>query len=140
MSLQRVARSYDEHVVAHEWLDARLNGRARVGLPWPSLLAFMRLSTNPRFFPRPLSMAAAWEQVRAWLAVPTAWAPVPTDSHADVLDALITDQGLTPKLLSDAHLAALAIEHGLTLCSADADFARFPGLSWENPLATRRSG
>lgn len=133
-------RAYDEHEAAHAWLDDRLNGRAKVGLPWPSLLAFMRLSTNPRFFPRPLSMAAAWEQVRSWLAVPTAWSPVPTESHSEVLDALVTGQGLTPKLVSDAHLAALAIEHGLVLCSADADFARFAGLQWDNPLASKRRG
>ncbi|MCC6623372.1 MAG: PIN domain-containing protein [Deltaproteobacteria bacterium] len=130
--------SYEQHHEAHAWLDERLNGRAKVGLPWPSLLAFMRLATNPRFFPRPLSMATAWAQVRDWLALPTTWVPTPTDAHADVLDGLVVGQGLTPKLVTDAHLAALAIEHGLVLCSCDADFARFEGLTWSNPLAPAR--
>lgn len=126
--------SYREHPVAHSWLDQRLNGRAKVGLPWPSLLAFMRLATNPRFFPRPLSMDGAWRQVREWLALETTWTPAPTSAHATVMEPLVVGQGLTPKLVSDAHLAGLAIEHGLILCSADADFARFPGLLWNNPL------
>jgi uncharacterized protein len=126
--------SYDEHDAAHAWLDDALNGRARVGLPWPSLLAFLRLSTNPRFFPRPLSMREAWSQVREWLALPTVWTPAPSESHSAILDTLIADQGLTPRHISDAHLAALAIEHGLILCSRDADFARFSGLTWMDPL------
>lgn len=129
--------SYDEHETAHAWLDERLNGRAKVGLAWPSLLAFLRLSTNPRFFRRPLPMERAWQQVREWLALPSTWAPAPTEDHGEVLDKLVVGQGLTPKLVSDAHLAALAIEHGLVLCSADADFARFRGLRWDNPLAAR---
>lgn len=132
-------RSYDEHETAHEWLDERLNGRAKVGLPWPSLLAFMRLATNPRFFPRPVSMSEAWSQVRSWLSIQIVWAPSPTEAHAEVLDRLVVGQGLTPKLVSDAHLAALAIEHGLVLCSADGDFARFTGLRWENPLSSLRT-
>lgn len=126
--------SFREHSVAHDWLDRQLNGVERVGLPWPSLLAFLRLATNTRFFPRPLSMADAWLQVREWLALECTWTPAPGTSHAQVLDGLVGPGGITPKLVMDAHLAALAIEHGLTLCSADADFARFPGLRWTNPI------
>jgi hypothetical protein len=127
--------SFPEHETAHRWLDERLNGVDRVALPWPSLLAFLRLSTNTRLFPRPLSMAAAWQQVRSWLSLETAWTPGPTGAHEDVLGDLLAPGGITPKLVMDAHLAALAIEHGLVLCSADGDFGRFSSLRWHNPLA-----
>ncbi|HUP24298.1 MAG TPA: type II toxin-antitoxin system VapC family toxin [Thermoanaerobaculia bacterium] len=126
--------SFPEHPRAHRWLDGKLNGADRVGLPWPSLLAFLRLSTNTRLFPRPLTMAAAWQQVREWIALETTWLPTPGEEHEEVLDRLLRPGGITPKLVMDAHLAALAIEHGLALCSADADFARFGDLRWVNPL------
>ena len=83
---------------------------------------------------RPLAVADAWEQVRAWLANDTAWIPSPTEQHAEVLGAMLALPGINANLVPDAHLAALAIEHGLILCSADGDFARFPGLRWHNPL------
>jgi predicted nucleic acid-binding protein len=109
---------YPQHLRAAAWLEARLNAPDRVGLPWPSLLAFLRLITNPRLFVRPIRLADAWVQVEEWLALPPVWIPMPTAN-----------------LVPDAHLAALALEHDLTLCSSDQDFARFPGLRWENPLA-----
>jgi toxin-antitoxin system PIN domain toxin len=130
--------SFPEHAAAHEWLDAKLNGPERVALPWESVLAFLRLSTNTRLFPRPLSMAAAWRQVRSWLSLDTTWSPAPTDEHEAVLGALLAPGGITPKLVMDAHLAAIAIEHGLVLCSADGDFGRFAELDWHNPLAPRK--
>jgi toxin-antitoxin system PIN domain toxin len=126
--------SFPEHPTAHDWLDGKLGGPDRVALPWPSLLAFLRLSTNTRLFPRPLSMAMAWQQVKGWLGVEATWIPVPTDEHVATLDRLLAPGGITPKLVMDAHLAALAIEHGLVLCSADGDFGRFAGLRWHNPL------
>jgi uncharacterized protein len=126
--------SFPEHEAARRWFDDRLNGPDRVGLPWESLLAFLRLSTNPRLFPRPLSMAAAWAQVTEWLALDSTWIPVSTVQHETILGRLLEPGGITPKLVMDAHLAALSIEHGLVLCSADADFARFEGLRWQNPL------
>ncbi|WP_407178234.1 TA system VapC family ribonuclease toxin [Bradyrhizobium sp. STM 3562] len=125
----------DLHAQSRDWLDEKLNGAAPVGLPWSSLLAFLRIATNPRAFRSPLTMAAAWEQVSSWLSAETAWAPEPTDRHADVLAKLLALPGVYGNLVPDAHLAALAIEHGLTLCSTDGDFARFPGLTWLNPLA-----
>ena len=106
----------------------------RAILPWESRLAFLRLYTNTRLFPRPLSMAAAWTQVRSWLGLDTTWSPVATAEHEDTLDRLLAPGGITPKLVMDAHLAALAIEHGLTLCSCDGDFGRFEELRWHNPL------
>jgi toxin-antitoxin system PIN domain toxin len=123
------------HMRAQSWLDGELTGLGRVGLPWTTLLAFLRIATNPRVFPRPLTMADAWQQVTAWLARDPVWVPQPTERHADVLGALLAQPGVLGNLVTDAHLAALAIEHGLTLCSTDGDFARFPGLRWLNPLA-----
>jgi toxin-antitoxin system PIN domain toxin len=124
-----------EHASARTWLDARLNETARVGLPWPSLLAFVRLTTNPLVLSKPVSTFDAWRQVQEWLACEPAWIPVPGDEHARLLGELLQLEWMTSRLVPDAHLAALAIEHGLTCCSTDADFSRFPRLKWENPLA-----
>jgi toxin-antitoxin system PIN domain toxin len=129
--------NFPQHVRARNWLDEQVNGLGRVGLPWASLLAFLRVTTNPRMFPCPLPMAKAWQQVSIWLGCETVWTPGPTDRHASVLASLVAQGGVHGNLVSDAHLAALAIEHGLTLCSADGDFGRFAALRWSNPLADR---
>jgi toxin-antitoxin system PIN domain toxin len=125
----------NQNAAAVSWLDRQLNGAAPVGLPWATLLGFLRLATNPRVQPRPLLMDAAWQQVSAWLACEPVWIPQPTERHAAVLAGLLTLPGMQGNLVPDAHLAALAIEHGLTLFSTDGDFARFPGLNWRDPLA-----
>lgn len=117
------------------WLTALLNGGGRVGLPWESLTAFVRIATHPRASPSPLSPADAWQFVEDWLAAPTAWVPLPTDQHGAVLGGLVQRYRLAGNLVPDGHLAALAIEHGLELASADTDFARFTELRWVNPLA-----
>jgi toxin-antitoxin system PIN domain toxin len=122
------------HAAAREWLDQQLIGPVPVGMPWVTLLGFLRLATSARVLPRPMAMSLAWEQVSAWLACEPAWIPQPTARHADVLAELLALPGMQGNLVTDAHLAALAIEHGLTLCSTDGDFARFPGLQWRNPL------
>jgi toxin-antitoxin system PIN domain toxin len=126
----------EQHADSRHWLDAKLNGAAPVALPWASLLAFLRIATNPRAFRAPLNMAMAWEQISNWLSAETVWTPEPTERHAAVLGPLLALPGIYGNLVPDAHLAALAIEHGLTLCSTDGDFARFPGLAWQNPLVT----
>lgn len=126
--------SLPQHERAREWLDGQLNGAAPVGLPWPSLLAFLRLVTNPRVFERPEPIASAWGQVLAWLACETAWIPQGGERHAELLSELLALPGIQANLVPDAHLAALAMEHGLTLYSTDGDFARFPRLRWMNPL------
>jgi hypothetical protein len=127
--------SLAQHERARAWLDMALSGSSRVGLPWPSLLGFLRLVTNPRVFQRPESIADAWTQASAWLDADVAWIPQPTDRHRDVLTSLLAAPGMQANLVPDAHLAALAIEHGLTLCSTDGDFGRFPSLHWQDPLA-----
>lgn len=126
--------SMSQHEAARSWLDRRLNGTAPVALPWPSLLGFARLVTNPRIFQRPLTIAGAWRQIESWLDCPSVNVPAPTERHREVLAPLIMVAAGRSNLVPDAHLAALAIEHGLVLCSTDGDFARFPGLRWENPL------
>jgi hypothetical protein len=123
------------HRRATDWLTAQLNGDQRVGIPWESLGAFVRIATNPRASDRPLQPDEAWTFVEKWLAVPTVWVPQPTEAHADVLGSLIRRHHLTGNLVPDAHLAAIAIEHGLEVCSADSDFARFTEIRWRNPLA-----
>lgn len=130
-------RSAPEHVAAREWLDTQLTGPARVGLPWPSLLAFVRLATNPVVMRRPVTTQIAWTQVREWLSADAAWVPLPTDRHETLMGEFCDAPWMTSRLMPDAHLASLAIEHGLRLCSTDGDFARFPGLDWTNPLAAR---
>jgi toxin-antitoxin system PIN domain toxin len=125
-----------EHDAARTWLDERLSGTVRVGLPWASLLAFVRLVSNPAVVRHPVSPADAGSQVDQWLSCERVWTPEPTHRHAEVLALLLRIPFMTSRLVPDAHLAALAIEHGLVLCSTDGDFARFPGLQWENPLVT----
>ena len=106
-------QGFAQHERARAWLDDRLNGTTRVGLPWPSLLAFLRLITNPRVFERPASTRAAWQQVEEWLDCEAAWVPAPTDRHREVLGRLLREAMVRANLVPDAHLAALAIEHGL---------------------------
>ena len=99
---------------AREWLDERLTGPEPLGLPWPS---------------------SAWGQVKEWLGCRASWIPAPTERHRDILERLLLRSVQRSDLVPDAHLAALAVEHGLILCSTDGDFARFADLRWENPLA-----
>ena len=129
-------RDAPEHDPARSWLDQRLNASARVGFPWPSILAFVRIASNPAALRQPVTPAEAWRQVQEWLGCEPAWIPSPGARHADLLGRLLDAPFVTSRLVPDAHLAALAIEHGLTLCSTDGDFARFPGLKWENPFAS----
>jgi uncharacterized protein len=126
--------SFPQHAIAREWLDHQLNGSARVGLPWVSILALLRLVTNARVFEHPEPIADAWSQVRTWLGCKSVWMPEPTERHVDLLGELLTLPGVHGNLVPDAHLAALAMEHGLTLYSTDGDFARFRSLRWINPI------
>jgi uncharacterized protein len=123
-----------QHRGAAAWFESVVQEGMRLGLPWMSLLAFLRVSTNPRLFTQPLTMTAAWAQVEEWLSLPGVWVPQPTEQHPRVFGHLLVAGNATGNLVPDAHLAALAIEHGLELCTADSDFARFPGVRWRNPL------
>ena len=130
-----VDRTAHAHLRAAAWLEERLNGDRRIGLPWESLTAFVRIATHPRASTHPLTPADAWKFVDAWLSAPASWIPQPTEAHADVLGRLIRSYRLSGNLIPDGHLAALAIEHGLEVCSADTDFARFTEIRWQNPIA-----
>jgi toxin-antitoxin system PIN domain toxin len=132
--LYAVHKGAEQHEAAAAWMSEQLNGARRVGLPWQSLAAFMRIVTHPRAFEHPLSPAAAWDRVIDWLAPPVAWVPTPGPEHARIVGQLVTTYGVSGNLVPDAFLAALALEHGLTVCSTDTDFARFRELRWENPL------
>ncbi|MHB1534451.1 MAG: TA system VapC family ribonuclease toxin [Acidimicrobiales bacterium] len=123
------------HIAARNWLQEALNGSRRVGLPWQSLLAFVRIVTHPRALAAPLLPDDAWSFVADWLDAPAAWVPQPGRGYRNILGRLVCDLDLRGNLVSDAALAALALEHGLAVVSADSDFARFRELSWLNPLS-----
>ena len=123
------------HAEARGWLEEALNGTRRVGLAWVSLAAFVRIATNARAMPHPLPPADAWQIVEEWLDAPTVWIPEPGPGYRAILGRLITDLDLRGNLVGDAMLAALCIEHGLRMVSADSDFARFTEIEWVNPVA-----
>ncbi len=130
----------DEESAAHrrarQWLEDALNGPRRVGLPWQSLTGFMRIVTNPRAVPNPVQPADAWTIVEAWLDAQNTWIPEPGPGYRDILGRLVRDLRPSANLVPDAALAALCIEHGLAIVSADSDFARFTEVVWINPVAT----
>ncbi len=133
--LYAIDRSSPFHDPARQWWQDTLSGAVRVALPWPTLLAFVRISTHPRASARPLTTAQAWEYVSSWLAQPVVWIPGETERHADVLGRLLARYQLRGNLVTDAHLVALAVCHGLAIASADTDFARFSEVHWHNPVA-----
>ena len=116
-----------DHEAARSWLQGQLLGTARVGLPWTSITGFVRVAGQPRAWERPLPVVEAAAIVRSWLSRPCAWIPQPGPRHLDILEALLEPQP-SVRLVTDAHLAAIAIEHGLELCSRDRDFARWADL------------
>lgn len=130
-----VNRDAPMHRKAKSWLEAVISGTETVGLPWNVLLAFLRLTTRSGLFQKPLPVKSAFDLVDAWLKQPAVTVIEPTARHLTTLRDLILPLGTGGNLTSDAHLAALAIEHGAQLCSADNDFARFGRLRWRNPLA-----
>jgi len=124
-----------EQASAKAWLDAQLSSGARVGLPWASLTTFLRIVTNARIYGTGAAQTqVAWNVVRGWLDCGNVWIPQPTSRHAEVLGELLKAGRVAGDLVQDADLAALAIEHGLTIYSSDSDFARFGGVKWVNPL------
>ena len=130
--------AYDEgspkHAIAKTWLEKTLAGSETVGLAWAVLVAFIRLSTRPAITTEPFGVDEAVGFVEEWLAQPCATVVTPTHRHPAILRDLLGPLGTGGNLTNDAHLAALAIEHGAAVCSSDSDFSRFPGLRWEDPL------
>jgi len=121
------------HVGARAWLDRAMAGTETIGLPTAVTVGFVRLTTNPRVMRSPLPAGRAVEIVRTWLRRSNVTVPQPTARHYDLIEELIEATGVGGNLVSDAHLAALAIEHRAELCTFDADFSRFPGLVTVRP-------
>jgi toxin-antitoxin system PIN domain toxin len=122
------------HASASKWLEDCLSESEPFVFSWQVLLSFLRLSTHARIFAHPLKPDEAFDVIDAWLAQPCVSIIQPTDRHLTILKGLIKTAGTAGNLVQDAHLATLAIEHGATLYSLDADFSRFKGLTWRNPL------
>ncbi|MBA3029078.1 MAG: type II toxin-antitoxin system VapC family toxin [Desulfobacteraceae bacterium] len=122
------------HDKARKWLDGKLSGTETICLCWTVLAAFIRIGTNARVFEAPLSLEQATTRVQSWLDQPNTRLINPTDQHWRVFQQLLLDSKALANLVKDAHIAALAIEHGCEVASSDSDFARFPKLKWFNPL------
>lgn len=125
----------EHHEAARNWWDEQLSGTDPVGLCWPVLTAFIRIATNARLQQRPLTLQEAIERVQSWLDQPCVRVLECTDQHWPLFQQMLRSGNATANLVSDAHLAALAVEHNSVLCSTDTDFARFRGLKWKNPIA-----
>jgi uncharacterized protein len=123
------------HDRAAQWLTAALDGDRRIGFPWQTIGAFLRIATHPRIASRPLTAAAAQDYVDAWLDVSVSWVPPAGERTAQVYAELARRHHVTGNLVPDAQLAALALEQGVAVVSADSDFARFPEVAWLNPVA-----
>ena len=129
-----VNRDSRDHAAAKEWWQNCLSDTETIGLPWIVLLGFLRLTTNTRVLPKPLSHPQAIDLIDEWLDQPPVQIITPTDRHWEVLKLLISTLGTASNLTTDAHIAAMAIEKGGVLYSSDNDFVRYPNLKWINPL------
>lgn len=127
-------RTDSRHEAARRWWDEQLSGSTPVCLCWSVLCAFIRIGTNRRVFEYPLSLDEATSRVQSWLDQPNTRIIQPTERHWSVLQELLVASQAVANLVTDAHLAALAVEHGCELFSTDSDFARFPQVKWRNPL------
>lgn len=128
-------RQFAQHEAARAWWRGALTASPQVGVSWPTIVAFLRISTHPRALRKPLSIDVAWSEVERWISRPNVWIPVPTERHGAIFADLLRSGAATANHVPDAHLAALAIEWGLELLSADRDFARYPGLRWRDPVS-----
>ena len=124
----------EHHESARDWWDERLSGSVLVCLCWPVLKAFIRIGTNPRLHQRPLTLKEACDRVQTWLEQPCARLIQPSEHHWAIFQKMLKEGNAVGNLVSDAHLAALAVEHNCVLQSTDTDFARFRSLKWENPI------
>ena len=127
----------DQHDAARAWWDEQLSGMEPIGLPWSVLQAFILVSTNPRASRRPLMLNEAIARIQSWLDQPCVRILQPTENHWAIFQQMLRAGRATANLVSDAHLAALAVEHNCVLHSTDRDFARFRGLKWKNPIAKK---
>ncbi len=131
--LYAVNEATPQHPASARWLDEALDGNDTVGFSWNALLAFIRIATNPRVMPRPMSAEDAMAQVHEWIAAPSAHILHPGERHASILEDLLIASGTAANLVNDAHLAALAVEHRTTVVTFDTDLARFDGVRAKRP-------
>jgi len=122
------------HTAACAWWDSQLSGHSPVCLCWTVLSAFIRIGTNPRVFNHPLSLDQAISRVQSWIEQPPVRIVSPTQRHWEIFQKMLREGQAVANLVTDAHLATLAVEHGCELISTDSDFSRFPDLQWRNPL------
>jgi hypothetical protein len=127
----------EQHEASRAWLESLLAGPELVRFAWLTLWAFLRIGTNPRVFERPLSASEAGTAISSWLAQPGAGILEPGERHLEILTGLMREGQTAGPLVMDAVVAAIAVEHGATLCTTDRDFARFPGLKWMNPIRAK---
>ncbi len=120
---------------AADWLNRLLESDEAIGLPWVTVWAFIRICTNSRVWSNPRSSKEAFAIIGEWLAQPGVVPLNPGPFHAEILEKLVGDHGAAGPLVTDAVLAALAMEHGAVLASSDRDFHRFPDLRWLNPFS-----
>jgi toxin-antitoxin system PIN domain toxin len=133
-------RDFPDHAAARKWWEGVVNDQEAIGLAWVTILVFIRIMTNPRAMLNPMPVGDAVAAAKSWLDLPNVDIIEPGPRHAEILFRLLRQVGVAGNLTTDAHLAALAIEHQARLASTDTDFARFPGLRWFNPLAKSASG
>jgi uncharacterized protein len=126
----------EHHRIAREWWDSQLSGSAPVCLCWPVVNAYVRIGTNSRLHQRPLTISEACDRVKSWLEQPCVRVIAPTDQHWQIFERMLKQGKAAGNLVSDAHLAALAVEHNCVLYSTDIDFSRFPSLKWKNPISS----
>ena len=130
-------RDFPDHAEARKWWEGVINDRELVGLAWVTVLAFLRIMTNPRAMPNPMAVDRALSTVKLWLDLPNVDILDPGPRHAEILFRLLRQVGVAGNLTTDAHLAAIALEHQARLASTDTDFGRFSGLRWFNPIAKK---
>jgi toxin-antitoxin system PIN domain toxin len=127
--------SSPRHAAAAEWMAGAFEGDRRIAIPWQTIGAFLRIATHPRVFTRPLQAEQALDVMDGWLAAPHVWVPAASATTVRILQGLIRSHHLGGNAVPDAQLAAIAIEHGIPLVSADSDFARFADVDWINPVS-----
>jgi len=132
--LYALISQFPQHQRASTWLKEQLASRRGVALPWPSMLAFVRIATNRRVLVEPLSGAQAWQAMSTLLDQPNVWIPIAGAAHRGIFAELMLRHAPIADLVMDLSLTALAVEHGLQVASSDTDFARFPEARWVNPL------
>jgi toxin-antitoxin system PIN domain toxin len=122
-----------QHEACRHWMEMTFSDLTPVGLPWLTIWAFLRISTNPRAFEQPLGIKEAEDIVSSWLDVPVVRVVEPGERYWEILSKLLVEAQVSGPLVTDAALAALALEHGASVCTTDRDFLRFSEVKATDP-------